>query len=417
MEEIKIVEPLQVSTKKRYYYIDWLRIIGSINVFLYHLLRIFDAYPYTLKNKETCAFVGIVAFLLHIWNIPLVFFLAGATCKFSLLKRTKLQYFIERFKRLFIPFMVGALVLVPLQRYVEYLNQGKFMGTLAEFIPWYFAQQYLFTNYTFDPLWLLPIGEHLWFLAALFVLSAVGIPVFTYLSKETGKKLIEQLACVVEKPGGIFVFGIALVVIRIMLQPIYPDYSSWCDFTFWFLIMIYGYIMVSDHRFAQSANRNKYLSLLIAIVSITILLICLAFGDFMHWILYPDYSAGAILYYALGGIITWSMLVFFLGIGTEYLDKGHKLLPLLSEAVMPFYVLNFNIMMLIGYYVVEWELPLTVKILLIILFTLSIVYSLSYMIMSGLPWLRPIFGMRSIKKKAYDGNYSKVRSKAVNDCR
>jgi len=329
--------------------------------------------------------------------MPLLFLLAGASSKFSLLTRTMVQYAAERFKRLIIPFVFGVMTLIPPQRYIEYLSQGKFAGRFSEFIVWYFNSNLFFTNFSFDPQWFFNIGMHLWFLVVLLVFSFAGMPIFTYLRSEKGKLFIEQLACVAEKPGGIFIFCIPLIVIRITLQPIFNAYTSWSDSTFWFLTFIYGYIMVSDNRFTERANQNKYLSLFIAIGGVVAILICYAMGYADRWMEYPDYSAGAMFFHALWGIIVWSILVFFLGVGKAYLNKEQRFLWRLNDAIMPFYMLHYSVMLLFGYQVISWDASIAAKFWANSLLSLFVVYGLCYLIMTRLFWLRVLFGMKPIK--------------------
>lgn len=401
MQSLEKTEWIGTSSRKRYCYIDWLRIIGIISVFLAHDLRFFDGFDHQLKNNETSLIASVVFMYMYYWVMPLIFLLAGASSKFSLLTRTKKQYAAERFKRLFVPFVFGILILVPPQRYVEYLSKGNFTGTFSEFIIWYFKNLLPLGNFGFDPYWLSYVGTHIWFLGALLLFSFAGIPVFTYLESEKGESFIGQLAWVAEKPGGIFLFAIPLMVSRTVLQPIFPLYSSWCDFVFWFLTFLYGYILVSNPRFTESATHNKYLSLFIAIGSTVTILICYAMGYAGRWISYPDYSAGGVFFNAMWGIITYSMLVFFLGIGTAHLDKGNKYLPMLSEVTMPFYMLHYSIMLLIGYEVLAWEISITMKFCIIGVLTLFVTCALCYLIMRKLPWLRALFGIRPLKSAPF----------------
>jgi glucans biosynthesis protein C len=396
MQESEEEKMRAAGAQERCHYIDWLRIIGMLIVFFFHNLRFFDSFGWELKNKETSFLATVLVVYINLWIMPLFFLLAGASSKFALSVKTTAQYAVERCWRLFAPFVVGVLTLIPPQRYVEYLNKGRFTGTFSEFVPWYFGEKLFSANFGFDPQWFGNIGTHLWFLAALFVFSLAGIPVFTYVI-ERGKSFVEQLAGIVEKPGGIFLFSIPLMLIRITLRPISTIYSSWGDFAFWFLLFLYGYIIVADRRFVESASRNKYVSLLIGVSSMIVILICHAMGCASRWFDYPDYSAGAMIFHILWGAITWSMLVFFLGIGKAYLDREHKLLRTLSEAVMPFYMLHQTVILLIGYHVISGKASIAVKFGIISSLSLLVVCGLCYLIMTRMPWLRPVFGMKPLK--------------------
>jgi len=397
MENLLNTKRNEANDWKRCYYIDWLRIIGILSVFFFHNLRIFDNFFFSLKNRETSLFATVLAVYFNLWIMPLLFLLAGASSKFSLLTRTTGQYAAERFKRLVIPFVFGVMTMIPPQRYIEYLSQEKFMGTFSEFIVWYFDSNLFFTNFSFDPQWFFKIGMHLWFLAVLLLFSFAGIPIFTCLRSQKGKLFIKKLAYIAEKPGGIFIFCIPLIIIRITLQPIFNAYTSWSDSAFWFLMFIYGFIMVSDNRFTERANNNKYLALFIAVSGLVAVLSCYALGYAGHWMEYPDYSAGAMLFHALWGIIVWSMLVFFLGVGKAYLNKEHRFLGLLNDTIMPFYMLHYSVMLFLGFQIISWDVSITEKFWANSLLSLFVTYGLCYLIMTKLFWLRVLLGMKPIK--------------------
>ena len=50
--------------------------------------------------------------------MPLLFVLAEISTKYALQKRTRKEYLIERVKRLFIPFLFGTIVFMPVMSYI-----------------------------------------------------------------------------------------------------------------------------------------------------------------------------------------------------------------------------------------------------------------------------------------------------------
>ena len=118
-------------------YLDWLRMLATLGVFLLHATCVFNTLDFHIKNaKQSTAITVIHGFLLP-WGMPLFFLIAGAGSWFALQRRTPGQYTRERFNRLLIPFVVGSLLLSPIARYFEWSHKvqtGVEQGSFLEFL-------------------------------------------------------------------------------------------------------------------------------------------------------------------------------------------------------------------------------------------------------------------------------------------
>src|SRR5512142_3409378 len=94
----------------RLYYVDWLRVIAILIVFLFHAVHPFDFSDWHVKNPEQSLGLTIILVLLGMWGMAFFFLVAGAASWFALGHRTTGQYTSERFKRLFIPFLWGSIL-------------------------------------------------------------------------------------------------------------------------------------------------------------------------------------------------------------------------------------------------------------------------------------------------------------------
>ena len=132
-----ISKTTSTSTKPgRLYYLDWLRIILLFGVFLYHVLKPFDAMQaWHINNAEQSEAVMGILLTINPWGLPLFFLVAGASSFFALRRRSNRQYINERINRLLIPFIVGSILLTPFQTYLEKLHKGRFEGSFLSFIP------------------------------------------------------------------------------------------------------------------------------------------------------------------------------------------------------------------------------------------------------------------------------------------
>ncbi len=127
--------------------------------------------------------------------MPLLFTIAGFAIWHSLQKRTVAAFVRERLHRLFIPFIVGLLVIVPPQIYFRLCGDPEYQESYAQFYPRFFD-----ITFTMDFPWFFSATPathlfhpaHLWFLYILLVLTLLLLPVFLYHSSED----VASLRCV-----------------------------------------------------------------------------------------------------------------------------------------------------------------------------------------------------------------------------
>ena len=108
------------ETPVRLHYIDWLRVLAILGVFLFHAVHPFDATDWHIKNADQSILVTLVfVIFLYPWGMPLFFQLSGAGSWFALRKRTGRQFARERTLRLLVPFLIGSALFMPLQAWLE----------------------------------------------------------------------------------------------------------------------------------------------------------------------------------------------------------------------------------------------------------------------------------------------------------
>ena len=107
----------------RLHYLDWLRVIAILGVFLFHAVHPFDYNDWHIKNAEQSLGITIVLVWFSLWGMAFFFLIAGAGSWFALRRRTSRQYVSERTKRLLIPFIVCAILFMPLMMVLEWQHK------------------------------------------------------------------------------------------------------------------------------------------------------------------------------------------------------------------------------------------------------------------------------------------------------
>jgi len=389
--EIKTVEaPIK---KERVHYLDWLKVFAILMVFIFHNAHFFDFPDWTLKNKTESFGMTIVTILIYIWSMPLFFLLAGAGTKFALKNRTGTQYIKERAKRLLIPFVVGMLLLAPPQGYVENLSKLKFNKSFMSYYPYFFKH----LSYNFS---LKAFGDntyHLWFLGFLFVFSIMALPLFIYLKKEIAGKFILKCALFCDNKGFIFLFAIPVLISHLALRVVFPEYNDWADFVYWLIYFIYGYMIFSHEKFKEAIIRHSKASLIIGILCLSYIIALLLLGYDVKWFIYPTYSVESIIYLVIYSLLTWSWVIFILSIGFKFFNFENKFLKYSSEAVLPFYLLHQPIILLIGYFVIQWNLSIIEKFFIISITSFILIIAIYDLLVKRVNFIRFVLGMKELK--------------------
>jgi len=105
----------------------------------------------------------------------------------------------------------------------------------------------------------------------------------------------------------------------------------------------------------------------------------------------PTYA----VYSLLTGCASWLWVVAILSYGMRYLAGSIGLLRYLTEATYPAYVLHMPVLSLIALYVVRWDLPLLVKLVLIVVATLAATLAVYDLLVRRLVLLRVLFGLKA----------------------
>ena len=125
--------PVSVAKAGRRYDIDWLRVLGTMTVFLFHTTRFFDTDGWHVKNATLYVGLDLVIALLAQWLMPLFFIVSGASTYLALNPRRPGDFLWSRLLRLGLPMVLGMLVIAPPQVYLERVIASGYVGSLPHF--------------------------------------------------------------------------------------------------------------------------------------------------------------------------------------------------------------------------------------------------------------------------------------------
>jgi len=316
----------------RYEFLDWLRVIAIFVLLFFHTGMLFVGWGWHLQNAETIPALVLPMDLAHRLRMPLLFVIAGAGMWFALKRRSGAAFIGERTWRLLIPAIVGMILIVPPQVFLERVYNGDWSGGYLDFI-----RQRVFQ---FKPY---PAGDfswhHLWFIIYLYVYVLLLMPLLLWW--RGARRELE--------PGPwLYALALPLGINEALLRPIFPETHNlihdWYIFIHYLLLTIYGYVIASMPGawdwFARARRWSLTLGLTVLIGGLS--LIELGVID-------RDTPADSIL----ANVFTWVWLMVFLGYGRQHLSFGNRLLTWARDASYPIYILHQTVIIMIAFKVIQ----------------------------------------------------------------
>jgi glucans biosynthesis protein C len=369
---------------ERQYYIDWLRILLILSVFLFHIGMIFNTWPWHIKNDQQ--YGGLLRqgmTFLHYWRMPLLFMLSGAGTYFALGKRTPGQYLSERFKRLVIPLAVGIFILVPVQVYIEKID---LYGSLPEFYSHMFDGIYPDGNFSW---------HHLWFIAYLFVISLFISPFLNFLRGKRFQRITARIEHIVIKPFALNIFIIPLLLSQIILRQFFETETNdlvndWASFTYYIIFFLAGFILLPVRNITEAMRRYR-LWYLAEVIAATIVM-------FKVPGMAKSVESGDIIRDVSSIFLAWSGAMTAIGFAKQYLNRNSPLRKLANEAIYPFYLLHQPVIVIMGFFITHLDIAVVWKVLIVMFSSFTLSASIYWFLIKPFNLTRIIFGMKRLEK-------------------
>lgn len=370
----------------RRYDLDWLRVLVFGLLIFYHVGMFFvisdEDWKWHIKNNITYEWIKYPMRLVNQWRLPILFVISGMGTYYALAKRTKIQFVLERLKKLFIPLVFGMLVVVPPQVYYEELAKGKIKGSFFDFYPsQLFEGEYSVMNLDW---------HHLWFLPYLLLFSLVLVPVFSYLRKNPSNFLYKITAKMCTSIFGLYWIVLPLYILEAFIEPFFDDYFLFFNGILLFFI---GFLLISiGDIFWKTVEQNRKTYLKIALVGFTsFLLLTIPFED------------GVVRHFIESFItvtttVSWILCLF--GFASKYLNQPSKILTYCNEAVYPLYILHQTITVILGYFIMNLEWAFLYKFIFLSFGTFLMSWFIYEFFIRRWNLMRLFFGLQFFKEKS-----------------
>lgn len=359
----------------RLFFIDWLRVIALGILWVYHTGLVFNGVMnFSIMNSESIPGLYDVLYFFHEWRLGLLFFVSGVGTYFAI-KKYGSGFIKERVRRILIPLIFGVLIIVPPQIYIERIYNGFYYDSYLQFYLQSFGKGF----YPYgDISW-----QHLWFLAYLFLYSAIVILTYSFFAKI--KILLYKITPLL--------MIIPLIVSEALLKPyslgVQNIVQDMAMFVSYFLIYCCGILFCSNISIFEKIQQQKHICLIAAIV-LTILTYLLPLILKVAYGIYNlDYYIDSFIHSAH----RWFCILAIVGYAIKYLNKENRFISATNPAVLPLYILHQTMIIVIGYPVIQWQMNPWLKFLIIVVVTLGMSYILTFFFIRRVKLLRKLFGV------------------------
>jgi len=409
------------SEPQRRVELDVLGMMVVVSLVFFHTGQIFIGGDFYVTNEPPSIAAMIFLAFVSSWAMPLMFLIAGMAIHYSLLKRSVKEFLAERLRRLIVPFVTGMLIVIPPQAYYWLKSDPMYDQGFFQFYPRFFNVRFA-VNF---PLFLegAPPDElfgisYLYFLIYLFAFSVILLPLFTYLHGHSGAGLLERLSFFTRK-GAVYLLALPIAATEVALKTESP--GVWNRYV-WIFYILYGFLIAGDGNLEQALQRHRKSAFVLGIVTFMIYFAGIGVAvEFFHVDPWTAYSPVGIFVRFVKGSTSWCWVVAIMGTATSIsrnrqrriraesaqaakhqLSKPSLLARVAAYgkgAQLPFYVLHQLPIVLIGFYVVKWQVPALLKYVVISLGSLAGTLLLYDIGVRRTPVTRFLFGMKSKKKR------------------
>ena len=363
---------------KRQYDLDWIRVLATLAVFIYHCFMFFNPWPWHVKNNETDpTYITAVSLFMSSWLMPIFFTVSGMSSYYALQKRSGNEFVKERLARLGIPLLFGVMILTPPQVYMERVSHDQFSGSFFSWFPQYFNGVYLDIggagNFAF-------VGLHLWYLFILMLFSIITLPLFLKKNPTITKEL---------KSYQLYLMTIPLMIVSTFVDVV--RLGGW-DITFYLVLFLFGYYFLTKESFKKVIQKLLPINLVISVCTSIF---------FVYGFISSMTSTGfiaAMVFASIKAMNCWTWILVIFAVAERHLSFSNKWLSYSSQASMPFYVLHQPVIVTLGFFIANeaWSIP--VKLIFLMVVAFFIIMLLYQFIISKVSILRILFGIKGVKK-------------------
>jgi hypothetical protein len=168
--------------------------------------------------------------------------------------------------------------------------------------------------------------------------------------------------------------------------------NDWATITYYLIFFLAGFILLPVRSIAGAMTRFRRLYLAETAVMITVMLLVRQQVD--------SSRAAEVVYDVAEIVMSWTCAVAVTGYARKYLDRNSTFRKTANEAIYPFYLLHQPALVITGYLVIKLEIPVLLKVALIMVSSLILIVSVYWFLVRPFNVTRVLFGMKPLFKSS-----------------
>lgn len=306
-----------------------------------------------IRAKGTSVLFYYLVDFIHAFRMPVFFLVSGFFGAFLFYNKGPGHMLKNRFKRIFLPFLVFLVVLNPFMRYAFKYCSAIFDGEIPVTIAGHFS-----SLWTYVPFGLF----HLWFLYYLFIISCLvyvlakltpqhsGLPADTFFEK-TFRNPASRLLTLT---------AISFIVLFIFRAKSFETSISWVPdlgiLTYFFAFYLTGWFLF---RKKELVNHLKQSDIIITFIGV--IAFCLK--------TYTNDQAGLITLQITNSLITCSLTLGTIGLFLRFADFPNTYITYLANSAYWVYLIHFFIAILVSGLIEHLAISVYLKFLIVLIIT------------------------------------------------
>jgi glucan biosynthesis protein C len=166
----------------------------------------------------------------------------------------------------------------------------------------------------------------------------------------------------------------------------------------YFILFVFGFIMVADERITAAVRRQWPLALALGIAAMAARTALWPHTDEWARRSWQDIVFNW-LFYVLG---VWMMIVGLLGLFHRVADRRNRAYAYAAEAAYPFYILHQTVIVLLAYFVVRWGVGIPLEFTVIAVAACIVTIAIYEVAVRRWGAVRFLFGMKPRRKRAIE---------------
>ncbi len=370
----------------RRYDLDWLRIGAFGLLILYHLGMVFVPWDFHIKTAHPVHWLTAPMLLLNAWRLPLLFLISGAASRILLAKTgSAVRFARDRTRRLFVPLVVGMVVWITPQPWVDLTVNHGYQHGFGYF--WVHDNWHLNDRLGVST----PTWNQLWFVAYLWVYTLVAAVIAAVAPVERLQTWFDAAF------GGVRLLVLPFVWLattRILFADRWPEnHGLVAD---WYAHLTYGFAFAFGLMLGGTRTlwpliarwwRLAGASAIVAGLVVVAVNLSLADADTLS-------PLGLAAVRAVRQVQCWGAIIGLLGLAQAYLAHDHPWRATLNAAVFPAYIAHQTIIVVGEYWLRPFALPAGAEFAFLLPATIA-GSAAFYLLGRSIPSLRPLIGLNS----------------------